>query len=684
MAPDYAVPSVLVNRAHALMNAINKATLSSHMGRTAEDYALEEVWPLLASRTPDVLATFLRETVRTLPTRGELGKRQLAFWLEEFTSILGQEEVQIILDELAALCSHIAAGGDSKGGRSESQTIEEFLFLACLPHLPVEQRLRALLARPASALDLMDLQIWYESLSTPQFAEALEALRSTDDPRAIYRSLWFLGATREKLTDKQRDLLVSLMSNSDPLVRGACMRFACMAGDEILGRRLVDIGMPYVDAEPSWESHWANQLICLFSAHLPFEVAASRVHPSVAGHLLNSRGNLSAEVDVYAKTLDDAWQKVIEAADPDLASLPVVLAKKRAARPESDLPEFEDEGSRELKFTNWTTTWTSGRPPEKSIAEAFAELQEDRTPKLNQRAREQVEAIKAAWTKPALDWFGRDFSRAALRAIHVRLPTLLPRWVEPALRSGKAGRTIRMRLGSFLVDSCGVLLEKNPTLGLQIWEALRIERSVPIHFDTLEEAFLAPSSTEGDLARDRELAECWDDEGLSRLARLAEAEQKTAWLTGAIRQLLGASELWKRAKGLALASYSNITTTEFDALVAHANIARTWVERPVKAMRDSVWSNEIAKDWYRTYLTEPGTDKAWGAYQMMLECGDERFYTWRRQIESEVGVEVDRKLRFIAASWQSTKRSLNREKKRKDRLFGITVPKGQILPFVDF
>jgi hypothetical protein len=411
-------------------------------------------------------------------------------------------------------------------------------------------------------------------------------------------------------------------------------------------------------------------------------VAASRVHPSIAGYLLEVRGNVPAEVDIYAKTLNHAWERIIEAADPDLASLPVVFAEKRERRLESDLPEFRDEESRELKFSNWTTTWTSGRPPEKSIAEAFAALQEDPTPKLNQRAREQVEAITAAWTVPALDWFGRDFSRSALRAIHDRSPELLPHWIQPALHTGKAGRAIRLRFGSFLVDACAVLLEKIPALGLHIWEALRVEDGVPIYFDTAEEAFLAPRGREGGLARDRELAECWDDESLSRIARLAEAQEQTEWLRDSVQELVGDSHLWKRAKGLALASYSNISTSDFDALVAQANTAQTWIERPARAMRDNVRSNDLARSWYRTYLTEPSVDRAWGAYQTMLDCGDERFYTWRHQIESEGGIDVDRKLRFVAANWQTTKRALDREKKRKDHLFGLSVPKGQILPFV--
>ena len=114
--------------------------------------------------------------------------------------------------------------------------------------------------------------------------------------------------------------------------------------------------------------------------------------------------------------------RFFSATDPNLAGLPIVIAKKRRPRLESDLPEFRDEEPQQLKFKNWTTSWSSGRPPENSIADAFAALQDDPTPRLNQRARERVEALTAAWTTPALDWFGRDFSRGALRAIHERFP----------------------------------------------------------------------------------------------------------------------------------------------------------------------------------------------------------------------------------------------------------------------
>jgi hypothetical protein len=681
MDAAYPVAQVLVDRGRELLEALKPETLHSHMSRTVEEHNLEEVWPLLATRAPTALADYLRRVVETLPDRTELGQRQLAFWLGEFSFLLRKEDVEVVGRTIAALNTKLNSSAQEQ---SEAQIIEEFLFLALLPHLTTEERLAALLARPATAQDLLDLQQWFGPLSQKAFQDALAMLRSTSDPRLVFRTLWFLAASPVTLSDADRDLLMSFMASEDPLVRGACMRFACFVRDETLGRRIVDLGHSYATAAPSWDTRWANGVVCLFSSHLPFETAAARLHPSIAGFLLENRGNKPDEVDLYAQTLHHGWQRIVSATDPRLAGLPVVVAKKRQSRLEVDLPEFVEDERQRISFANWTTTWTSGRPPEQSIADLFAALNEDPAPRLNQRARERVEALTAAWNTPALDWFGRDFSRSALRAIHERSPELVERWIEPALSETRNGRTVRLRLGSLLVDACAVLLERDPARGLRLWQALQREESVPFQFNTAEEAFEAPDSTEANVARDQELAQCSDDLEVSHVARLAEREGRREWLHGAVRQLIGAPELWRRAKGLMLASFSHLTTAEFEDLARRANVADTWVEACLKTMRDNVRANQLAHGWYRTYLTERDPDKAWGAYQVMLECGDERFYTWRQEIEREPGVDVERKVRFVTASWQSTQRALDRKDKRKDHLFGLKTPRGQVFPFVSF
>jgi len=680
MDAAYPVAAVLIDRSCDLLKALRPETLRSHMSRTIEEHSLEEVWSLLSTRAPIKLADYLRRVVHTLPVRTELGQRQLAFWLGEFNFVLRKEELEVIGAMIAALHAKLNASDE----KSEAQVIEEFLFLALLPHLTTEERLAALLARPANAQDLLDLQHWFEALPQRACHDALAALRSTSDPRLLFRTLWFLAASPVTLSDSDRDLLISFMLSKDPLVRGACMRFACFVRDETLGRRIVDLGRSYATAPPSWETRWGNGVLSLFSSHLPFETVAARLHPSVAGFLLENRGNKVDEVDLYAQTLHHGWQRIVAASDPHLAGLPVVIAKKRQSRLEVDLPEFPEDERPRITFTDWTTTWTSGRPAEQSVAEFFAALNEGPTPRLSQRARERVEALTAAWSTPALNWFGRDFSRSALRAIHERSPELVERWIEPALTETRDGRTVRSRLGSLLVDVCAVLLERDPARGLRLLQALQREESVPFRFNTAEEAFEAPDSTDANVARDQELARCADDLQLSHVAGLAERQGRRDWLHRAVHQLSGAPELWRRAKGLMLASLSNVTVAEFEDLVRATSVADTWVEARLKTMRDNVRANQLARGWYRTYLTEQDPDKAWGAYQVMLECGDERFYTWRREIERQPGVDVDRKVRFVMSSWQSTQRALDRKDKRKDHLFGLKIPRGQVFPFVSF
>jgi hypothetical protein len=683
MDSGFDVSPVLLSRTAQLLAAINPETLRAHMGHTSEDHAVEEVWPLLVSRNPVVLADYLRSVVRTLPARQPLGKRFLAFWLEEFAFILRREDLEIISRAIDEARQELQAQ-TAEDRESEAKTIEAYLFYSLIGHLNGAERLRALLSRPDHAYDLMDLQIWFEPLSGEETRAALDSLRATSDPRRIFRTLWFLAYSRMALTEADRDLLLSFMKSDDALVRGACMRFACYVNDGELGRHIVDLGRTYASADLPWETHWGVAVLYLFSAHLPFATAASRMHPALAGRLVVNRGNRPEELDLYAATLDRGWEAVIASTHPDLAGLPIVMARKLTTRPENDLPEFREEEQSGVRFVNWTSTWGAGAPPKQSLAEAFRAMQEDPSPRLNAAARERVEWLMTAWTTPAFDWFGREFDRDALVAIYDCRPELFQRWTAAALVDGVDGRKIRLRLGNLLVDVCAVLLNREPARGAQLWSVLRKERAVPIQFNMLWEAFRASDSSEVDAVRQEELDACINDRDLSHLAYVAEMKGRSSWLRNAIDALIGSPVLWRRAKGLMLASYSNISATEFEELVARANVAGNWIEKLLEAMRENVRSNELAQTWYARYFGETDLDKAWGAYEAMLQWGDTRFDTWRESIESRGAVETARRLRFVNSAWQSRKRAFDRRDKRKENFLGQSISQGQIFPFVNF
>jgi hypothetical protein len=82
------------------------------------------------------------------------------------------------------------------------------------------------------------------------------------------------------------------------------------------------------------------------------------------------------------------------------------------------------------------------------------------------------------------------------------------------------------------------------------------------------------------------------------------------------------------------------------------------------------------------YLSAEDEERSWGALQMMLACGDHRFYVWREQngIRTEQG---ERRLRYLASRARDIEKSLERSEKRKEVLFGIKTEHGEVFPFLD-
>ncbi len=217
-----------------------------------------------------------------------------------------------------------------------------------------------------------------------------------------------------------------------------------------------------------------------------------------------------------------------------------------------------------------------------------------------------------------------------------------------------------------------------------MWSVLKKERAVPIQFNMLEEAFRAPDSQEVATVRQEELDACTNDRELSYLAYVAEMEGKSTWLRKTIDALVRSHLLWRRAKGLMLASYTNISSAEFEKLVDLADVADTWIEKPLKVMRENVLTNELAQIWYARYFSEIDPDKAWGAYEVMLEWGDKRFDSWRASVEELGGVDAEFRIRFVESAWQSRRNTFDRRDKRNENYLGLGITQGQVFPFISF
>jgi hypothetical protein len=151
--------------------------------------------------------------------------------------------------------------------------------------------------------------------------------------------------------------------------------------------------------------------------------------------------------------------------------------------------------------------------------------------------------------------------------------------------------------------------------------------------------------------------------------------------------LISAPQLWRRAKGLTLASLSDIDPDRFDELVEKAQTTGSWVEESLSALRENVRKNAIARHWYSIFLNAEDRDSAWAALQIILLVADERFLNWRVEIEKSGAcrTRVEERLRFLDLGWDEKRKlqkEINREGERRKQLFGKEIQPDEIFPFM--
>jgi hypothetical protein len=468
------------------------------------------------------------------------------------------------------------------------------------------------------------------------------------------------------------------------------MSVAVVTHDESLGPRIVDLAR-FVDKDTDlWEERWLTLLLAQFAHHLPFEDLAKRLRPSVIGYVLGQRGNRPSEIDMYARCLDQEWRRIVSAVDSDIERLPEIATNTDPNQSGVGLPELLEPATPHTIRLDRSRSWTSGPPtdPASELKEMFRTDTEEKVRELNQDLRSKIDAILAAWRTDAFQWYGRGFSVQIMDRLYQQYPALVERWIQPALDDSPTGLSVRVRLGTFLEPICRVLLNRNPQLGLKLWRILHNREDNPVVIDTGDIAFSAEDSFESRLARQTILDECWNDASIALVAVSCNRSGRQGWLDAVIQDLISSQRLWRRAKGLTLASFSDITQDRFEDLVSRAAVEGSWVEASLGPLRENVRKNRLARHWYSIFLTAHDPDAAWGAFQIVLSLADERLLNWRVEVEkASAGSEwSERRLRFLDLGWSGKRelwKEIGREGARKEKLFGITIQRGEIVPFIE-
>jgi hypothetical protein len=674
--PELKLSELLVSRLARLLK-FDPTRYRADLWATIEDHAAEKILPVLGSRAPGKIADFIRAVVCSLPNRARDNQYPLLLSLPELSILFTKAEVEVVSNFLNQIHDEFREAGNTQQDGGRWDAAEAFAFLAIAPHVSSDELFSRLIRRPPDVLDLYRFEPWFDALPADGVESALRIVHSPPDDLTLMRTLWFLAHSTVNLAQSDRDRILILAQSQNPGVRSMAMRFACAGSDETLRTCIVDLGSSFHNRGGDSAVVWGARILIRSSAHLPFASVALRLHPADAGYALVERDLRPNEVSEYAGLLDNIYQSIMGAIDPALLTLPSIVAPSKYDSSRRSFPEFATQEP-ELTFKSPDLTWRTlpQAPADHPDFDSTKAVEE-----LNRLSRERASAISQAWKTDAFQWFGWGFSSVALGRICRDLPELVNRWVEPVFQEGRSADKIRLRLGSFLGALCPLLLEYDPPLGLKLWQVLRSGKTGPVVFDAVRAAFEAPDNDCTFVARLQLLEECNDDAAISRVAYLAEERNCRQWLTATIQRLIVESPLGKKAKGLTLASFSNIKREEFETYVTQANLGETWLASQLPTLRKNLQQNDFAQKWFKAFL-EADERVAWGSLQMLLSCGDHRFFTWRDLYLGEQGSRHPR-LRFLDSMGREIETKLDRSKERRDTLFGIKIERGEIYPFID-
>jgi hypothetical protein len=625
-----------------------------------------------------------------MPDRELTGQYYLAVELPEISLLLRENEVVAVSRAIASLSADAAEWmPEDRGSRHMEKIAEARAFSGIAPHLSPSEFLARFVARSANTFDPTALELWFVPIPEKIARLATDLLHTSKDHAILCRILWVIPHLRISLTERDHDRLVDLTSSKDQMVSSGAIRVSVIGDDEKLGRRIVDLGVSAAPGIDPWAEQWITLLLGQFGGDLPFVELAKRLRPSAIGFIIGRRGNRTDEVEMYADCLDQEWRRIVSAEDlPEIERLPGMMIAGDEGESGGRLPQLLiPQRSRTIRFDR-SDSWSSGPPtdPAVELKEFFSTNYEKQFRESVEDRRRKVDAILAAWRTDAFQWYGRIFSLEAMDLLYQQNPARVERWVQPAFAESPTGLAVRVRLGSFLEPICRVLLNRNPELGFRLWQVLRNRDSTPLVFDTTDIPFGADGS-ESERARRILIDECWNDAAIAQLVLAAVRWKRQDWIEAEAERLISDERLWKRVKGLALASFSDIAPDHFEEFVSRAAITNTWVEQSLPSIRRNVRKNYLARHWYRVFLTAENADTAWGALQIVLIHADERLLCWCQEIEGDCANRqlIENRLRFLGLGWRTRRdlrEKLGREKERRERLFGIEIQPGEIVPFM--
>lgn len=220
--------------------AINLADVRRFMGHTQTDYFFEDAQPGLARFRPEVAVQVLRAFADHALARSQLEFRQAVFLLEHHTVGLEARVAGPYVVKAREIAQAALDAGQDKN--NEAWVTAQYALGVAFPHMSGDEQFGALINHPKDRTILLDLCYLFQPIDKNKLERFLEKAIAEGDSVAQFRTLAFADYSGTSLTDRSKELALSLLTSEDDHVRLSALGLIRTTGDPVLLAGLVKSG----------------------------------------------------------------------------------------------------------------------------------------------------------------------------------------------------------------------------------------------------------------------------------------------------------------------------------------------------------------------------------------------------------------------------------------------------------
>jgi len=654
-------------------------------GASAESLAAEQHLPALARFAPDALGNLMRQAWKSREARTSENTRGLMINLKAISPLLPPGTMM----ELGAFLSYVPV--DDASGRSDGRTAEAYGFVALAMILPSEATALRLVYRSPAALDLTILEPWLRPLPPGTVTVFAERLLVETDPVRAARILWLMQRAKPTLTDRHRSVILAAAQGDHHRLSAAALEFIVRTRDPDLVSGILEGSCTFTSIDDrSTRNDWGIAVLCGHADRLSFADLLERLPISAIGRALIRRGTMERDANWYADIVDAAWRALggTNQGGFDLEPPEITVDGVDGEQ----IPRVgEPRRKGETRFVSMASTW-GGQAIDATADAIRAALAPDPNA-LELRQNRYFEAFYQAVKQDQNGFWRMPVNTDVLRAMYAVRPDLVRSWVDAVMCDKGVARSLLRRADAFYQSLCHALVNVDPRRAFELRDRLRrighmrflVTKAGSDELTALP--FSAPETPDALAARQAMLDEAMSDSALLDLATMATAFRRGDWIAEKARELASSPFLWRKAKGAMLATLSDLDEAVVDHLLSgvEEDVAGSWVERLIPAIREKHQRNGWARYWYRQFLAASSWDEAYAAFTLFLNATDRRCRLWM-DVEDEEARRADgfddRKLSYRRTNEDAVDRAIDvNEKGYHSRFLTLQFKPGQLVPF---